>query len=164
MKSNAFITRLLLVIFALFLAGCGGGDDEPFTPRDIPFTRVNDIFNSYWPVGTYVIKTESEWRTAWDQHTPFLVMPERPTIDFSTSMLVGVSHEPLKVGCTGFVVSRVVEEAVEVRVEYQYLYPTPNSSCTERWGSDFDLVQIAVTRKPITFVRTGAMEPPPGIK
>ena len=171
------IRKLLFVIVALLVAGCGGGDEE-FVSRDIPFTRLVSAQSRYWPEGTYAFKTEADWSTAWGQYvapayTDNSNLPAKPTIDFASFMVVGLSMNsliPLEPGVMmsllGLEVTRVVEEAAMIRVEYGYIYPMPGVSYAPGMlsGSITYFVQIAATNKPITFVRTGALEPPPGIK
>lgn len=176
--TRLFIRKFLFVILALLVAGCGGGDEE-FVPRDIPFTRVVSAQSRYWPEGTYAFKTEVDWSIAWAQYVePYYTarneLPVKPTIDFLSSMLVGLSIdssipvEPgVRMSLLGLAITRVVEEAALVRVEYEYIYPMPGVSYPPSTFSGLpmpDFILIATTHKPITFVRTGALEPPPGIK
>ncbi|MBP9061228.1 MAG: hypothetical protein KBD82_19520 [Rhodoferax sp.] len=173
-----FFAKIYVLGIALLVSGCGGGEEE-FAPRDLQFTRVVNAVSRYWPVGTYVFKAEADWSIAWAQYVePYYTarneLPVKPTIDFLSSMLVGLSIdssipvEPrVRMSLLGLAITRVVEEAALVRVEYEYIYPMPGVSYPPSSFSGLpipDFIQIAATSKPITFVRTGAMEPPPGIK
>ncbi len=121
-----FIFRFWLIGIALLMAGCGGGSSSS---NDMAFTRVGANQYSYWPTGTYVIKTESDWNSAWDKNVTAYQPSQaqaKPAVDFASSMLVGVAHE--NISCAVFGITRVVEESSQVRVEYAYSYLPPQTT------------------------------------
>ncbi len=159
-----FISRTWLIGIALLMAGCGGGGDS-FQPRDLAFTRLGTTLQGWpvggvmssLPVGGHVFKTESEWNKAWDENVVQLYqrynysLPEKPTVDFSSSMLIGLSKDENYSDIT-----KVVEEAERIRVEYQIFPPPTQFRAAEMAiGPNFDLIRIAATSKPVVFVSTG---------
>ena len=151
---------------SLRTAGCS--DVESLLPRDMEFTRVDSVMGD-WPLGGLAYKTETEWNSAWDKHIVQFQhrqgvseAPSTPSVDFSSSMLIGWSEWVQPCDWGGASITRVVEEATQVRVEYQYpqysrLRPAEGVSCTaEYWVSPhFSFFKIAATSKPIVFVLTG---------
>jgi hypothetical protein len=99
------------------LLGCGGADEAP--PREWPLSRVQ----AWWSIQdlkqSYAIRSEADWQRVWQLHRPqTLPEIERPRVDFSRDMVLGLSLGWGPSGCHSISIRRVLEEQHELRVEY----------------------------------------------
>lgn len=149
----------MILLAAVLSAACGGS--EPYQPRELNFARIN----AFWPAldrkETYVVRSDAEWQTAWQLHEPLTIpKTERPPIDFSRSMVLGITQGSGLSGCYGLLIRRVVEEETELRVEYSLLEPkfelTPTFVCTTLLVPLTDFVEVPKSDKPVSFKRTNA--------
>ena len=138
------------------LQACGGSDT--FTPFDLPTSRIVASWRVSDVQQTYTIRTAAEWRTAWEANEPQTTpRAEIPLVDFSQSMVVGLTLGSGPNGCHSVKISRVVEEADVIRVEYQR-FPGPTSLpqiCTLAIVPLTDFVVIKRSDKRVAFVATG---------
>jgi hypothetical protein len=83
------MNRLSIVLAASLLAACGGSDPAP---EPVTFQSLQEELTRSFPAGTYVFRTEGEMAAAWaSAPQQFGEAKPLPTIDFSQSMVVGVS-------------------------------------------------------------------------
>ena len=154
---------LFLIVLAAALQACGGGSDQPFAPFDIPTQRISASWRIQDVQQTYVIRTAPEWRAAWETHEPATIpRTAQPLVDFGNNMVVGLTLGAGPNGCHSVRISRVVEEADSIRVEYQR-FPGPTSlpvACTLAIVPLTDFVAIKRSDKPVAFVATGVSHRP----
>lgn len=145
-----------LLAAPLLLAACGGAD--PGAVQDIPFTRLQADLQGDWPVATYVVRDPAQWSAAWAQHTPWQVpAPPLPAVDFSRTMLLGVSAGWGANGCMGLAITRVQADAQGLRVEYRHNDPPgPGIACTMALVPLVDFVQVPQSELPVRFQAAGA--------
>lgn len=147
-------------VATLWLAGvlqaCGGS--APFVPVELPITRIA----ANWRVSdlqqTYTVRTAAEWRSAWEANEPQTIpRADLPQVDFSQSMVVGLTLGSGPNGCHSLAIVRVVEEADVIRVEYRRR-PGPTElpvSCTLAVVALTDFVSIKKSDKRVTFIAAG---------
>lgn len=149
-------TRTLAAAIALAsLAACGGSDTVE--SRVVPMARVNAFWANTELRQDYTIRTDVQWRAAWQAHEPpTLPATARPTIDFSRHMVLGLTHGSGPNGCHGLSIRRVVEEKNQLRVEYLVSLPPPGVLCTQAIVPLTDFVVVELSDKPVSFVQAGA--------
>ena len=105
----------------------------------------------------YTVRSEVEWQRVWLTHEP-LTLPktERPSVDFSKDMVVGLSLGAGSNGCYGMAIRRVIEEQRELRVEYLSSTPSGLALCTMAIVALTDFVVVTKSDKPVYFVQVGA--------
>ena len=146
---------LTAAVVATSLVACGGSNGVQ--PREVPFSRVAAFWATTDLRQTYAIRTEAEWRTAWQAHEP-LTTPktERPAVDFTTSMVLGLTLGSGPNGCHGVAIRRVVEQESRVQVEYSVATPAPGVACTQAIVPLTDFVVVERVDKPVAFLQTDA--------
>ncbi len=121
----------------------------------LPFTAFTQGMYGEWPTQTYVIRTEDEWAKAWDAHAASLSLPsplpQRPAIDFSRHMLLGVSRG-WGGGCDSFSIRRLIDQAGTVRVEYADPPTPPYMACPAVAFPKASFVLVARSNQPVVFV------------
>jgi len=148
--------RVLMTVALIgVLAACGGSSTsesvELSTSRIAAFWRTTDSQE------TYVIRSDGEWQAAWQKHEPQTYpKTERPQVDFSKDMVVGLSLGTGPNGCYGLSIRRVVEDAEEIRVEYIHGTGQPGLACTQATVALTDFVVVSKSEKRATFIRVGA--------
>jgi hypothetical protein len=153
--SGASFATIATAIAVASLSACGGADT--FQPRQLPITRITALWATTELRHTYVIRTDAEWRSAWQAHEPTTEPPtERPAIDFTRNMVLGVTLGSGPNGCHGVSVRRVLEEQARVLVEYTVSVPPPGVGCIQAIVPLTDFVVVDHIAKPVAFVRTGA--------
>jgi hypothetical protein len=138
------IKPVILLLSVALLISCGGGSDE----IEVPFVSLAGDFSGEWPVRNYVLRSESEWETAWLEHTPALSPPpEKPVVNFQTNVLLGVSLGLSRGGCESVAIVRVTRAAANHLVEYRQNTPSGlNFGCT---GDQAALISLAVVSAPV---------------
>lgn len=137
------------------LIACGGSNR--LEPREVPTARVQ----AFWPSTnlrqTYTVRSDDEWKLVWLAHEPTtLPRSERPQVDFSRKMILGLTQGFGPNGCHGLSIRRVVEEEDELRVEYLLVGPQPFVACTQAFVALTDFVIVDRSDKRIAFVQIGA--------
>lgn len=151
--------RPMILLAAVLSAACGGS--EPYQPRELSFARIHAFWPAWDRKETYVVRSDAEWQTVWQLHEP-LTLPktERPAIDFSRSMVLGITQGSGPNGCYGLLIRRVVEEETGLRVEYSLSEPlsepTPTFFCTTSIVPLTAFVEVPKSDKPVSFKRTNA--------
>lgn len=132
------------------LAACGGSDEEP---KDLPMQRISALWANTDVQQNYVLRTEADWQAAWARHLPILVPPpSAPRVDFSRDMVLGVSRGTGSSGCDGLSITKVVEEAAELRVDFARAAPPPSGiACATVMVSLTDFVVVRASAKPVRF-------------
>jgi hypothetical protein len=153
MKSS--LTALLTVVI---LSSCGGNSEPEAIPIQFQLLRIDGP--PAFPLGTYVVKTQTEWQNVWTSvpQTFFLDRyPENPKplpqVDFQTRSAVGVS---VGVGTTCYFpsITEVSSKGGALTVKYKTGWPDGPVSTSCRFTSA--LVQFALVPKfdgPVEFVR-----------
>ncbi|MBE0548064.1 MAG: hypothetical protein IH627_10515 [Rubrivivax sp.] len=146
---------LITVTLVAVLAACGGS--STFESVELSASRIA----AFWPTTdlqeTYVIRSDSEWQAAWQKHEPQTYpKTERPQVDFSKNMVVGLSQGTGPNGCHGLSIRRVVEDEEEIRVEYIHATGQPGLACTQATVALTDFVVVSKSEKRATFIRVGA--------
>jgi len=143
----------ITLAIALLLAACGGSDT--FQAREMPISRITAWWQSTSLNERYVVRSESEWQAVWKLHEPpTLPASIRPSIDFSSTMVVGLTFGSGPNGCYGLSIRRAVEEEFEIRVEYlQAAAGGPGVLCTQAIVPLTDFVSVPRSDKHVVFVR-----------
>lgn len=146
---------LIPVMLAGLLAACGGS--STLEPVELSTSRIA----AFWPTTnmqeTYVIRSDGEWLVAWQKHEPpTYPKTDRPQIDFSKNMVVGLSLGSGSNGCYRLSIQRVVEEEEEVRVEYIHSMAQAGSICTQAIVALTDFVVVNKSEKRVTFSQIGS--------
>lgn len=117
-----------------------------------PFTPLVDGMSGDWPISNYVVRTEQEWAQAWASHrSQQLPEPQRPTIDFTRYMLLGIS-QGWGGACDNFGIKRLIDQKDALRVEYIDLPPPPYMACVAMAVPKISFVLVARSDKPVVFV------------
>jgi len=148
----------MILLAAVLSAACGGS--EPYQPRELNFARIA----AFWPAldrkETYVVRSDAEWQTVWQLHEPLTIpKTERPPIDFSRSMVLGITQGSGPSGCYSLLIRRIVEEETELRVEYSLSEPNFEPLiflCATVMVPLTDFVEVPKSDKPVSFKRTNA--------
>lgn len=149
------IRQLITALVAASLAGCGGSDTA-FESREMPAMRVTAWWAPTDLRQTYRVRSEAEWHVVWQAHEPQTTpRTERPAVDFSRSMVLGLTLGTGPNGCYRVAVQHVVEQQEQVRVEYTVSTPGPSAVCTLAIVALTDFVVVERSDKPVTFTRTG---------
>lgn len=141
---------------AIALSACGGASVS-LQPKELAFTRIRAHWRYQQAQKTYVVRTEAQWQSAWQEHDPATLPPtERPRVDFGTSMVVGVTLGTAPNGCHGLSIQRAVEDECEIVVQYVYSEPPSGSLvlCTQAIVTLTDFVILARSDKPVVFSRS----------
>jgi hypothetical protein len=95
------------------------------------------------------IRTAAEWQTLWNEHAP----SERPRVDFTKDMVVGVFLGTRPTG--GYSVEIVSVEATGegIVVSYRETQPARDAMLTQALTSPVHLVRIPLQKGPVRFVR-----------
>lgn len=145
-------------LLSMALLACGGSD--PMTPVNLPMARVE----AWWPVldlkQSYAIRDDAQWQRVWTAHEPQTwPATERPQVDFSKSMVLGLSLGWGPSGCDGMSIRRVIEEQRELRVEYmsspRTTTPPEILVCTTALVPLTDFVVVPRSDKSVYFVQVG---------
>jgi hypothetical protein len=106
-----------------------------------------------WPEGTYVARTESEWNAIWDQRTSFVTpSPVKPIIDFTSSMVVGISLGMWPNGCHRLEILQVLDKVDELEVHYRHVQPSGEVMCTTSFVPVVGFVTVPSSTKSVRFV------------
>jgi len=137
------------------LAACGGGSEDPW-PAELPFERVRQATQfGDWPEQGYAFGTDAQWASAWAAYISGRALGpvDRPEVDFSRRNLLGVSRGWGNNGCWGLNITRVVETAAQIRVEYvQSKGPAaPDMLCTQALVPMADFVTVPKSDKPVVY-------------
>ena len=156
--------KLLAIALFLLVAGCGGREDDPsHSEQEVPFTTLDGTSNRVFPVGTYIVRSQDSWVSAWTSgYYWFPPDSPTPTLDFGRVVLVGVSVG-LGPGCDGrfAAIDRVLETFTAIQVEYRLqdvpVAPAPGISCHGTLNFPLNqFVTFPFTTKPVTFIRKSA--------
>ncbi|MFM7705218.1 MAG: hypothetical protein ACKO6D_09970 [Rubrivivax sp.] len=143
---------LLALAATAGLCACGGG--EPFQPRELAMARVSTSWATTGLRQTYALRSDTEWRAAWQAHEPRTTpAAERPVVDFSRQMVLGLTQGTGPNGCHGLSIRRVVEQADQVQVQYAVTLPTGSAACTEALVPLTDFVVVERLDKPVAFAQ-----------
>ncbi len=153
-QMRSFTELVSVAVLAASLSACGGSGT--FQPRDVPLARIAAMWATTDLRQIYSIRTDTEWHNAWQAHEPPTTPSTvRPTIDFSKSMVVGLTLGSGSNGCYGLNIRRVVEEETRLRVEYAVSTPPVGAGCTQAIVPLTDFVVLERIDKPIAFMRAG---------
>jgi hypothetical protein len=146
------ITYLSTLLAASLLAGCGGSDPAVFEP--VAFQSLQNDMTRSFPAGTYVFKTQAEMAAAWTAAPQQFGDPKPlPTVDFSQSMVVGVS---LGVGirCNTPIITSIARQSDDYLVSYRTNEGTgvTTLACLHQWHLT-DFAAIPATRGNVVFQR-----------
>ncbi len=157
---RAIAACLISATTAALLTACGGGSDAPsaetpFQAREIAVVPLTGVDGS-WPAQNYVARTPSEWNKVWNLRdaTPSPA-PEIPAVDFSANTIAGVSLGWGGTPCTPLEISRVTEEAEQIRIEYRQAVQPPEIGCIQMTVPLVAFVKLPATAKPIVFEQAG---------
>jgi LPS sulfotransferase NodH len=145
-------TRFFAIGLALAgLAACGGG--EPFQLRELSTARVSASWAPTDLRQTYALRSDAEWQAAWQAHAPRTTPPaQRPAVDFSRQMVLGLTQGSGPNGCHGLSIRRVVEQAEQVEVQYAVTVPTGSVACPQAIVPLTDFVVVERIDKPVVFL------------
>ncbi|MBG9390212.1 hypothetical protein [Caenimonas aquaedulcis] len=138
--------RFAALALLAMLAACGGGGE---TPEDVAMQRLQEELTRSFPAGTYVFRSQAEMAAAWNAAPQeFGDAKPMPAIDFSQSMVVGIS---MGVGIRCFVPT--ITAVTRVGASYTVSYRANDGSggttlaCLHTWRlTDF----VAVPAQPGT--------------
>ena len=149
-----YLSRFAFAV-SFFLAACGGSDS--FQPQALSINRISASWVNTSLDERYAVRSDAEWQRVWKLHgSAALPISQRPTFDFSTTMILGVTRGSGQNGCYSLSILRATEEETEIRVEYRESIPALTSICTLAIVSLTDFVSVARSEKPVTFVRVDA--------
>jgi LPS sulfotransferase NodH len=145
-------TRFFAIGLALAgLAACGGG--EPFQPRELSTARMSASWAPTDLRQTYALRSDAEWQAAWQAHAPRTTPPaQRPAVDFSRQMVLGLTQGSGPNGCHGLSIRRVVEQAEQVEVQYAVTVPNGSVACPQAIVPLTDFVVVERIDKPVVFL------------
>jgi hypothetical protein len=146
-------TRLPAIGLALAgLAACGGG--EPLQPRELSMTRVSASWATTDLRQTYALRSDAEWLAAWAVHEPRTTpAAQRPAVDFSRQMVLGLTQGSGPNGCHGLSIRRVVEQPDQVQVQYAVTTAAAGGAgCTQVIVPLTDFVIVERIDKPVVFL------------
>ena len=147
LRTRVFATGLALA----GLAACGGG--EPFQLRELSTARVSASWAPTDLRQTYALRSDAEWQAAWQAHAPRTTPPaQRPAVDFSRQMVLGLTQGSGPNGCHGLSIRRVVEQAEQVEVQYAVTVPTGSVACPQAIVPLTDFVVVERIDKPVVFL------------
>jgi LPS sulfotransferase NodH len=102
---------------------------------------------------TYALRSDAEWQAAWAVHEPRTTpAAQRPAVDFSRQMVVGLTQGSGPNGCHGLSIRRVVEQLDQVQVQYAVTVPTGSVACTQAIVPLTDFVIVERIDKPVVFL------------
>ena len=141
-------------LFSVWLVACGGA--EPWQPVNMSMSRIQ----AWWPYvdakQSYAIRNEADWQRVWLAHEPQTwPTTERPLIDFTKDMVLGLTLGTGSSGCYGMSIRRVIEEERELRVEYLSATPSGLGLCTMSIVPLTDFVVVPRSDKSVYFVQVG---------
>lgn len=149
------LRSLGLFVLPVALAACGGSGD--FEPAELPMSRIQAFWAYQDTNQTYVVRSEAHWQQVWAEHEPRTIpRTERPDVDFEQSMVLGITLGIAPNGCYGLAIRKIVEEKLEIRVEYRYFEPPKDVLvlCTQAIVALTDFVVVPRSEKPVYFLRT----------
>lgn len=133
------------------LAACGGG--EPLQPRELSMTRVSASWAPTDLRQSYALRSDAEWQAAWQAHEPRTTPPaQRPAVDFSRQMVLGLTQGSGPNGCHGLSIRRVVEQPDQVQVQYAVTTSAGGVGCTQVIVPLTDFVVVERIDKPVVFL------------
>jgi len=146
---NAFLISTLLA--ASLLASCGGGDSAS---EPVAFQSLQDDITRSLPAGTFVFKTQAEMEAVWTAAPQQFGDPKPlPVVDFSQSMVVGVS---LGVGirCNMPIITSIERQSDDFVVSYKTNEDTgvTTLACLHQWHLT-DFAAIPATGGTVMFQR-----------
>jgi hypothetical protein len=150
------LAKLALAAFALCLASCGGGGGEERTYAQ----SILEVGALRWQDGTYVLRTEADWQTAWNAAEPRLLLsdgtpyrPALPAIDFGLQMVVGVVAGTGPNGCSGISIEEPKDEPGQLTIRYSITTSGgPGVACTAAVVPLVAFSSVAQSSKPVVFV------------
>lgn len=163
LKAFRYAKALLVsIIFFPLLAACGGASDETnLESFDRPYAYLSNgrpeaAWDKHWPKPTYVIRTETEFRSAWESREipGNKLIPPLPEVDFSNFMLLGVSGEKT-LPCVTLRITKVRQEGDELVVESKRSNNVPpGGGCLFAQVPLFDFVLVPSTPFRVRFLPT----------
>jgi len=142
---------LAIVLALAGLVACGGG--ESFQPRELSMARLGVSWAPTELRQTYALRSDAEWQAAWQAHEPRTTpAAQRPAVDFSRQMVLGLTQGSGPNGCHGLSIRRVVEQAELVQVQVAVTVPTGSVACPQAIVPLTDFVVVERIDKPVVFL------------
>lgn len=147
---------------SLLLAGCGGVslsavyvDDDWQDPIAIPYQEVLPVVDSAISEPRFVvIRDVTAWDALWNAHTANLApRPERPAINFSQNMVIGVFLGSHSNSCYRVTIESVVQFFSPSRIEvvYHETVPAAGAICATVITNPSSMVIVPYSTLPVEF-------------
>ncbi|WP_119157281.1 protease complex subunit PrcB family protein [Caldimonas tepidiphila] len=137
---------LALPLAAALLAACGGGSEG----TRVPFVTIVHTQHSQVPSREeLVLRGNAELNELWGRIS--VDGAPLPSIDFSTTQIVGVFLGTRPNGCHHVSISRITRTTERLVVRYRETVPGPGDICTQALVTPAHLVALARTTLPVEF-------------
>lgn len=133
----------MAVMALALLASCGGGDDPP-PPQEVAFQSIQNQMTRSFPAGNYVFRTQAQMAAAWEAAPQqYGEAKPMPVVDFSQSMVVGISLGT-GIRCGVPIVTSVTLQGVSYLVSYKSNDSGSGTlACMHQWYlTDFVVVPV----------------------
>jgi hypothetical protein len=101
-----------------------------------------------------VIKDSDAWAALWARHTSNPTPGSSvPAIDFAHNQVAAVFLGRRTNGCYAVEITKVLEDASSISVEYLETVPQPDSICTQAITYPVHIIAINPSSKPVLFVK-----------
>ncbi len=143
------MSSALFVIAAIWYAAAASA--EPVTFKTIERGGQSGIETAR----EVVVRTGAEWTALWKEHAP---NRKPPTVDFTTSMVVGVFLGTRPTGGHSVEITRIEREGAELVVSYRERKPDPSDIVTQAITMPYHLVATERFAGPARFKVEGSKE------
>ncbi|MBC5765124.1 hypothetical protein [Ramlibacter albus] len=135
------------------LAACGGGAEEPATPRPLEFSVLDSSDNGNIRAARFAMaKSDVEWKSLWSEYKGAYAKPA-PAVDFHSRMVVGVFTGERPVGCDAAAIRRVIREESSIRVEYALVAPPAQTACGGAFTAPAVVAEVPHSDLPVSFTK-----------
>jgi hypothetical protein len=153
MTKTFLIGAVFLHSFSLI--GCDFFNDEI-----VSFDVISE--GSYSGVRTkteIVVDSQSEWTSLWQQHTSTRFPPPAlPTIDFSSSVVVGIFGGDKPDGCYRLYLREISEHDHSVIIRYEIInLRSPEIGCTQMLTQPFTMIRVQKPQGNISIIDQGSL-------
>jgi hypothetical protein len=101
-----------------------------------------------------VVKDAEAWAALWARHTSNVTPGSSvPAIDFAQNQVAAVFLGGRANGCYGLAITKVLEDASSISVEYIETVPQPDSICTQAITYPVHMIAINASSKSVQFVK-----------
>lgn len=124
----------------------------PETAVNLVFSTVaQEPFSGIHQARTAVVRGAVAWERLWaEQHAGRTPLPPRPSVDFSSQMLVAVFAGDVK-GCHELAIRRVNVRGINVVVEYEGRDITPSTLCLSAITQPMHVVAVPLIESDVVF-------------